>query len=240
MSAGIVTRVREVTSDFMKSSLKYSLTLLGAHLSHDRIRKIAALADFIAAGRWMIDHGFQVAHREWRVEEVWDAVARQVADKRVLYLEFGVYQGASMRYWSRALTNPQAMLHGFDSFEGLPTAGGGWNRGQFDTQGAIPEIRDDRVRFFKGWFDEVLPTYVPPAHDVLVINLDADLYSSTACVLRALRDQIKPGTFIYFDELEHREHEAKAFHEFMEETGRGFRTVSAHVSLAHVFFECVS
>ncbi|MCX2715910.1 hypothetical protein [Mycolicibacterium sp. J2] len=37
-----------------------------------------------------------------------------------LYLEFGVFEGRSMRWWSEHLTMPGAALVGFDSFEGLP------------------------------------------------------------------------------------------------------------------------
>lgn len=56
-------------------------------------------------------------------------------------------------------------LHGFDSFEGLPER---WNadhaKGHFSTAGQIPEIADNRVTFFKGWFKEILREYAPPAH----------------------------------------------------------------------------
>lgn len=38
----------------------------------------------------------------------------------MLYLEFGVYKGESLRYWARELKHPDSKLHGFDSFEGLP------------------------------------------------------------------------------------------------------------------------
>src|ERR1017187_1233263 len=61
---------------------------------------------------------------------------------------------------------------------------------------AIPQIDDNRVEFFKGWF-ETLPKYRCPPHEVLVINLDADLYSPTISVLRALQINIVPGTYIY-------------------------------------------
>jgi len=44
----------------------------------------------------------------------------KVRDKKVLYMEFGVAYGASIRYWSRELKNPTSVFHGFDSFEGLP------------------------------------------------------------------------------------------------------------------------
>lgn len=65
---------------------------------------------------------------------------------------------------------------------------------------------------------------VCPLHEVLVINLDADLYSSTICVLKVLKDEIIPGTYIYFDEF-NRNHELRAFDELMNETGMRFSLV---------------
>ena len=167
-------------------------------------------------------------------------VANRIKDRRVLYLEFGVFEGASMRFWSAHLNHSEAQLHGFDSFEGLPESGGFWNKGEFDVDGQIPQIDDERVQFHKGWFDQVLPQFKVPDHDVLVINIDADLYSSTIFVLQQLQDYIKPGSFIFFDDLPALEHEARAIHEFLEQTGMKWRGVSAHVSLGHAFFECVS
>jgi hypothetical protein len=69
--------------------------------------------------------------------------------------------------------------------------------------------------------------------------MDADLYSSTSCVLRHLRPYIRPGTFIYFDEMNHPEHEPKAFAEFMKETSLNFKPVCADRTLTYAFFECV-
>src|SRR4051794_18834378 len=36
------------------------------------------------------------------------------------YLEFGVWEGASMRWWAARNTHPDSSFVGFDSFEGLP------------------------------------------------------------------------------------------------------------------------
>jgi len=38
-----------------------------------------------------------------------------------------------------------------------------------------PELDHPRVSFFPGWFEETIPLYVWPDHDVLVVMLDADL-----------------------------------------------------------------
>src|SRR5205823_4350509 len=119
-----------------------------------------------------------------------------------LYLEFGVYKGASIRYWSQLMKDSDARFDGFDTFAGLPED---WRtsrpKGDFSTQGTVPEMNDSRVRFFKGLFEESLPAYRPPRHDQLIIHLDADLYSSTIGPLRTLRHLIVPGTFLLFDEF---------------------------------------
>jgi len=73
----------------------------------------------------------------------------------------------------------------------------------------------------------------------LAINMDADLYSSTIYVLRYLRPYIKPGTLIYFDEMNHMEHELRVFDEFMAESRLRFKVGSVDKTLAFVFFECI-
>jgi hypothetical protein len=70
--------------------------------------------------------------------------------------------------------------------------------------------------------------------------MDADLYSSTIYVLRHLRPWIRPGTYIYFDEMEQVDHEPRAFGEFIQESGLRFRGVSAHISFMHAAFQCVA
>ena len=129
---------------------------------------------------------------------------------------------------------------GFDSFEGLPQgwAAGPWFKGQYSQAGAVPVIDDKRVKFFKGWFNQTLPTYSVPDHEVLVVNLDADIYSSTIYVLQWLRPLLKSGSFIYFDEFNHVEDELRAFEEYVAETGLKFKPVATDGILSHLAFEC--
>lgn len=223
----------------MLVAFKLLLTHIGSRLSRHILLELQGVVNYLKIGRWMTDHHFDVS---WRAEDkygVWDVVSKQLRHQQVLYLEFGVAYGESMRYWSRELKHPNTILHGFDSFEGLPEESGPWAKGEFSTDGRIPQIDDPRVRFFKGWFNEVLPTYSFPPHETLVINMDADLYSSTIYVLRYLRPKIKPGTLIYFDEMNHMEHEPRALDEFMAESGLQFKVVCTDKTMAFVCFECI-
>jgi len=196
------------------------------------------MANYLEVGRWMRTRGFAIPRRLERREAIFDRIAAEVSASRVLYLEFGVHRGASMAYWSRLLRSAESRLHGFDSFEGLPEK---WNvasrKGSFSTGGAVPILDDARVTFFKGWFDEVLPHYSLPDHERLVVNLDADIYSSTVYVLDFLKSSMPVGTFLYFDEFSDRLHELRAFDEFLCATAMRFRVFGASKTLTHVAFQ---
>jgi O-methyltransferase len=217
---------------------KEVLTRAGAACSHATLLKLNSVFNYLWVGHWMTSRGFRALHRVDSREHVFSVAAREIGDRAVLYLEFGVYRGASMRKWSDLLRNPGSKLHGFDSFEGLPES---WDlsaeKGHFALDGEIPAIDDPRVSFFKGWYSETLPRYLPPAHEQLFVNFDADLYSSTRTVLDFLKPHISPGTYLYFDEFQAREHEAKAFDEFLSETGWTFRLVAASRGLSNVLFQ---
>jgi hypothetical protein len=186
-------------------------------------------------------NGYDVKRRLNAREELFDLVGSQIGLSEVLYLEFGVFEGAATRYWSKLLRNPNSKLHGFDSFEGLPQD---WlphrPKGHFSLQGQTPQIDDPRVRFFKGWFERTLPDYALPSHEVLVLNFDADLYSPTIFVLNVLETAIIAGTYLYFDEFNHQFHELRAFDEFIKRTGMKFKLIAATRTLEHVVFQRTS
>ena len=92
------------------------------------------------------------------------------------------------------------------------------------------------MQFFVGLFEETLPSYEPPDHECMVVILDADLYSSTAYVLKTIRPHLRPGSYLYFDEFHHRADELRAFQEFREESEMTFEVVGATLGLCGVFF----
>lgn len=212
----------------------------GRWLPSGILRRLGNIVRDLELEEWMRHHGLLLNTVVNEREELFEMVGREIGDKPVLYLEFGVAKGDATRVWSRLLKHPQSQLHGFDSFEGLPEA---WTsnrpKGMFSTGGVCPDIGDLRVHFFKGMFDQTLPTYVPPSHEVAVLNMDADLYSSTIFVLRKLEHLIQPGTYLYFDEFSSHGHEERAFREFVEETGKQFRLRGSTEGGVHVLFQCI-
>jgi hypothetical protein len=233
--------VRAHRSDW-KLAPKLALTHLGAHCGQPVIYSLNGAFNYLHVGWWLHAHGYDVTRRFGSRAELFDIAAREMADRDALYLEFGVHAGRSMRQWSQLLSNPRAMLHGFDSFSGLPHDWTleGHPRGYFSTDGSVPEIDDPRVRFFAGWFDDTLPAYEWPPHDALFVMLDADLYSSTSTVLAHVRPHLFPGAFLYFDQFHHRADELRAFAEMLDEhDDLRFRLVGATRELTSVLFQRV-
>jgi hypothetical protein len=128
---------------------------------------------------------------------------------KIDYLEFGVYQGHSIGDWIKLNTNKSSRFVGFDSFTGLPSdwtkLSGTLSKGYFTTYGEIPLhlMKDERVKFIKGFYQETLDPFLDrfEFRNQLVINIDADLYTSTLYVLTILNKHIHPDTIIIFDEF---------------------------------------
>ena len=142
-----------------------------------------------------------------------------------LFLEFGVEKGASANFIARLIGagNEPAVLHGFDSFEGLPESWDGTfeTGGKFTVGGKIPRLLAN-VEIHKGWFENTLPGFRADHRDstISLLHIDCDLYSSTRTVLEQLGDLLLPGSIVVFDEYLNyhgwKNHEFKAWQEFVE------------------------
>ena len=142
------------------------------------------------------------------------------------YLEFGVFTGGTIRYL--AGLKRQQRFDGFDSFEGLPEAWGGFNlpTAAFSRGGKMPRVPSN-VRLHKGWFSETLPPWIASnPGPIAFAHIDCDLYSSTVDILNALRDRLQVGTVIVFDEYFNYPNwergEFKAWCEFADGSGIGY------------------
>lgn len=158
------------------------------------------------------------------------------------YLEFGVYQGDSMREWVSLNKHKDSRFFGFDSFEGLPED---WcaerGKGHFGVGGAVPSIDDPRVKFVKGWFNDTIPSFVRDfsVKNRLVLHFDADLYCSTMLPLVHLDPFISNGTLLIFDEFYDRNHEFKALTDWQRIHGRKFRIVAEMQNYSKICAELV-
>jgi Flp pilus assembly protein TadD len=137
-----------------------------------------------------------------------------------LVLEFGVRRGTSITHIAEAAGQP---VHGFDSFEGLPEEWGSQPQGSFTTELELPPVPGNAA-LHAGWFEDTLPAFLcEQPEPVRFVNIDCDIYSSTRTVLSALAGRLRPGSILVFDEFignqTWREHEYKAFQEFVHGTG---------------------
>lgn len=132
------------------------------------------------------------------------------------YLEFGVAQGYSFRWWVEHNTDPASRFYGFDTFTGLPEDWGVHKQGTFDQRGHPPDIPDARISWHAGLFQDTLPGFLSAVSSERrkVIHLDADLYSSTLYVLTMLAPLLHPGDILLFDEFGVPTHEFRAFTDF--------------------------
>lgn len=150
-----------------------------------------------------------------------------------LFLEFGVYQGHTINLIANYFYNKN--IYGFDSFDGLPED---WFGFDCDTEkfkvAKLPKVREN-VKLIQGWFNDTLQDFLTQHQgNIAFLHIDCDIYSSTKFVLSSLKNRIKKGTIIVFDEYFNypnwRNHEHKAFMEFIEETGLKFKYISVGYS----------
>jgi hypothetical protein len=122
-------------------------------------------------------------------------------------LEFGVADGLATRWWAaRGITF--AVWHGFDTFEGLPTA---WDRGGVQVMaagvftpsagaGSVPQVTAPfPFTWHRGRIEQTLPALERPAGKVFVL-IDVDLLDPATAILDWLIAEGRPGDLVYFDE----------------------------------------
>ncbi len=141
-----------------------------------------------------------------------------------LALEFGVATGSTLRIIADTVAGDRTVA-GFDSFAGLPEAWRtGFPVGEF-AQAEIPTVEGAEI--VVGLFEEELPPFLARnEEEVAFLHVDCDLYSSAKTVLALVGDRLAPDAILLFDEFFNypgwRQHEFRAWLEFVERTGRTF------------------
>ena len=184
-----------------------------------------AIEDKLAAIAYAREHLQTRASFRLRAELLEYALRQAPADG--LMLELGVASGVTLRFLATLTRGP---VYGFDSFAGLPDD---WQpsypAGAF-AQTKLPSSLPPNAHLVIGLFADTLPAF-RAAHPepIRFLHVDCDLYASTKVVFDTLGDRLMPGGVIVFDEYlaypGWREHEYRAFQEFIAHTGRTFEYV---------------
>jgi hypothetical protein len=153
-----------------------------------------------------LEAAWKIPHRYEDRTPFWSHTLDWLGPGPVLFLEFGVYRGESLKWFAEHLTHPDSRLIGFDTFTGLPEEwAGNAAKGHFDMEGNVPKIDDKRVAFKKGLFSDTLPNAMEEVIQLaqgrtMFVHIDADLFSSTLFVLSTLWPHVK-SYYVLFDEF---------------------------------------
>ena len=141
------------------------------------------------------------------------------------FAEFGVQNGESFGViWEiihKMDPNNEVFVpevHAFDSFEGLPASSEISDMHSFVDEGSFNSLGSDvfvkrmkelnlpieNLKIVKGYYSDTLSTEdsdLIPCKNVIFANIDCDYYSSTIEVLDFLKQYLKDGAFLYFDDI---------------------------------------
>ena len=185
--------------------------------------------------QWLHSSSWAKGGRRYRDRiELWnEAALPRLKGAGAAVLEFGVADGLATKWWAN--TNVAFdVWHGFDTFEGLPSA---WGRagipvmeaGVFSPsagQGAVPELHTPYPHeWHKGLIEETLPDLKRP-EAALFVMIDVDLLDPTRVILDWLIAEGQAGDMVYFDEAFDPWNEGLAIRESLEAglrfTGLGY------------------
>ncbi len=138
-----------------------------------------------------------------RRDSLWTYVIKLIAsaEPEELFLEFGVYRGASITFFASHL--PERKFYGFDSFAGLRENWTGTPGIKETFKVSEQEVSVPKnVELVKGYFQDTLVNFLDKHQSqVSFIHIDSDTFDSAMYVLKSLNPRITTGTIILFDEF---------------------------------------
>jgi len=144
-----------------------------------------------------------------------------------LWLEFGVYQGSTINFIAEhAITLP---VFGFDSFEGNPEDWRSeYKKGAFALE-TLPQF-PNTISIVRGSFQDSIPAFLETnKSNIVFVHIDCDLYSSAKIIFDMAGERFINGTIIVFDEYFNypgwKNHEFKAFMEFIESSKKKYEYI---------------
>ncbi|CAA0169855.1 TylF/MycF/NovP-related O-methyltransferase [Tenacibaculum maritimum] len=155
----------------------------------------------------------------------------------IIYLEFGVASGTSLKWWVNFNSNESSRFFGFDSFKGLPEAWFSNKKGDFNQNGILPDIKDDRLEFVQGLYQKTLFNFLKKKkilNKQKIIHIDADLYSSTLFVLTTLHHYLEKDDIIIFDDFAYIMGEYKALIDYEKSYYTKYKVIGAVNNYAQI------
>lgn len=164
-------------------------------------------------------------------EEGWWRIALNKIKNNGLCLEFGVFEGRSLNYFSNY--SPEKNWHGFDSFYGLQEdwKGGLYEKGVFNLNGNVPNFNKN-VTIVKGWFKDTLPDFFKKHNEnISFIHINCDTYQSTKEIFKNIKkDKLEKGCIIIFNEyfgyINWENNEFKAWKEYVKKNKIKYKYVA--------------
>lgn len=168
-----------------------------------------------------------------------DIIKKENLNDAIDYIELGVSQGYSFKWWVNKNTDSESRFFGFDTFTGLPEDWGTFKKGEMSNGNEMPKIDDGRVILYQGLFQQTLPIFLKDFNEKnkKVILFDADLYTSTLYGLTTLSPIIKKGDILLFDQFNIPNHEFKAFTEWTKSFYIDFKVIGAKNNYYAVAFK---
>ena len=198
------------------------------------------LSKFIYQNKKIIINDFPCRWSYFKRYPMYKTVLKnEVNNASINYLEFGVASGESFKWFLQQNNNEQSNFFGFDTFDGLPEDYGPYKKGAFSTQNKFPEINDERGKFYKGLFQQTLPSFLKNfVNDKkTILMMDADLYSATLYVLSSMAEFLKKGDLIFFDQFAVPTHEFRAYLDFTQSYYKNLKLIAAANNYYFVAFK---
>jgi hypothetical protein len=161
----------------------------------------------------------------------WWNIALEKINKNGLCLEFGVYEGESLNYFSNKLKD--RTWYGFDSFYGLQEnwRGGWFSKNHFNLNGKKPVVNKNVV-LIEGWFKKTLPSFLKKNKEkISFMHIDCDTYESTKDIFNNIAyDRFVNNSIILFDEymgyINWKNHEFKAWQEYVKDNKINYKYIA--------------
>jgi len=180
---------------------------------------------FLKTNYLLREYGTSV--REYAIEQ---ALQNDINGNKYTYLEFGVYKGTSVNFFSNYVNK----IYGFDSFEGLKEDWVGSIRPKkdFNLNKKLPKLNQNVIPV-TGWVQDTLDDFLKENNPKInFVNMDVVTYETSKFVLSKIKPYLINNSIILFNELYNFSGwdvgEYKAFQEVFNEKEYKFKAFSKY------------